>query len=182
MQNYKPIESHLGDVAENSTTLSRQLFQPLAPSHCRHCPCQPKNSSIRSVKSNFLPPGFSPNGGLAQVCQPAKRLAVFVGTAVEAVPLNSDLDIRTTHGQAKSLRAPRLVHCGSRHDGLHLPTLSASSHFFRHDKPIHLPVIAREQPATRERGKVWQVRSLRPWMTSRINDLHLRVKQDANHQ
>lgn len=73
------------------------------------------------------------------MCQPAKRLAVFVGTAVGAVPLNSDLDIRTTHGQAKSLRAPRLVHCGSRHDGLHLPTLSASSHFFRHDKPIHLP-------------------------------------------
>lgn len=103
-------KGHLGDVAENSTTLSRQLLQPVAPSHR---PCQPKNSSIRSVKSNFLPPGFSPNGGLAQVCQPAKRLAVFVGTAVEAVPLNNDLDIRTTHGQAKSLRAPRLVHCGS---------------------------------------------------------------------
>lgn len=42
-----------------------------------------------------------------------EKVGSCVGTAVKAVPLNSDLDIRTTHGQAKSLRAPRLLHCAS---------------------------------------------------------------------
>ena len=137
-----------------------------------HRPCQPKNWPIRSAFSTFSHLVFRLRMVALLKCANLRTAVPSFWNPRQFLETTVTLTLGPRMGKRRALGH----HVDAVQDmmGIHLP--ASTDLIPLQDGKVKLPtkVIAKERPATRVSRLVCQS-SLRPSMTSRINDLHLRV-------